>query len=84
MSTGCVLVSTNPRNDRFSLESGVDYLEVEADVNSIISTLFWIKENFQQAMEIGENGATKVKNNFDSKVIVKSKLSHIFETKNIN
>ncbi|UYZ01597.1 glycosyltransferase [Peribacillus frigoritolerans] len=84
MATGCVLVSTNPRNDRFLLESGVDYLEVEADVNSIISTLFWIKENFQQAMEIGKNGATKVKNNFDSKVIVKSKLSHIFETKNNN
>ncbi|WP_242485523.1 glycosyltransferase [Peribacillus sp. TH27] len=78
MATGCVLVSTNPRNDQFILESGVDYLEVVADVNSITDTLIWIKKNFQQAMEIGIKGATKIKNNFDSKVIVKSKLSHIF------
>jgi glycosyltransferase involved in cell wall biosynthesis len=80
MATGCVLVSTNPRNDHFILEKSVDYLEVEADVKSITDTLLWIKENFQQAMEIGISGATKVKNRFDSKVIVKSKLSHIFET----
>ncbi|WP_057915598.1 glycosyltransferase [Peribacillus muralis] len=80
MSTGCVLVSTNPRNDRLILESSVDYLEVDADVNSIKDTLMWIKENFQQAMEIGIKGAYKVKNNFDSKVIVQSKLSHIFDS----
>ncbi|MES9774937.1 glycosyltransferase [Priestia megaterium] len=80
MATGCVLVSTNPRDDRFILESKVDYLHVEADVNSITGTLFWIKENFKQAMEIGENGATKIKNYFDSRAIVKSKLSHIFQS----
>ncbi|MCU6797573.1 glycosyltransferase [Paenibacillus sp. WQ 127069] len=80
MATGCILVSTNPRNDHFVLEKNVDYLEVEADIKSITDTLFWIKENFQKSLEIGINGATKIKNRFDSKVIVQSKLSHIFKT----
>ncbi|MFK9094784.1 glycosyltransferase [Bacillus salipaludis] len=81
MATGCLLVSTNPRNERYILERGLDYLEVSPHVNTIKDTLFWIKENFQQAMEIGKNGSTKIQNHFDSKAIVKSKLSHIFHSK---
>ena len=79
MSTGCLLVSTNPRNDRFILESGRDYLEVDASAKSIINTLIWIKNNFQTAMEIGTKGSTKIKKYYDSKAIVKSKLSNIFQ-----
>ena len=78
MSTGCLLVSTNPRNDRFILESGIDYLEVEAEVNSIRETLFWIQKNFEQAIEIGKTGSTKIKKYYDAKTIVQTKLSHIF------
>lgn len=78
MATGCVLVSTNPRNDRFILQRGIDYLEVEADINSIKDTLYWVKENFQQAMVIGKSGSNKIKNHFDYRAIVKSKLSYIF------
>ena len=80
MATGCMLVSTNSRNDRFILESRVDYLEVEPNVNSIKDTLYWVKENFQQAMEVGKNGSNKIKNHFDSKAIVKEKLSYIFQS----
>lgn len=82
MATGCLLVSTNPRNDRFILESGVDYLEVDAEANSIINTLNWIKDNYEQAMEIGKNGSCKIKLHYNSKDIVKSKLSHIFQSTN--
>lgn len=80
MATGCLLVSTNPRNDRFILKRNVDYLEVEANIDSIKATLYWVKKNFQQAMQIGENGSNKVKNQFNYKSIVKSKLSHIFQS----
>jgi hypothetical protein len=31
-------------------------------------------------MEIGINGATKIKKYFDSKIVVKSKLNHIFQS----
>ena len=80
MSTGCLLVSTNPRNDRFILENGIDYLEVKPEVNSIKNTLTWINNNFNQAMDIGKNGTNKIKTHFDSKEIVKSKLSYIFQS----
>jgi glycosyltransferase involved in cell wall biosynthesis len=77
MSTGCVLVSTNPRNDRLALESGVDYIEVHATPSSVVDALIWIKDNYGQAMQIGINGAKKINDRFDCKKVVKSKLSHI-------
>ncbi|MFE0504338.1 glycosyltransferase [Peribacillus butanolivorans] len=80
MSTGCLLVSTNPRNDRFILESGVDYIEVKPEVNSIRNALYGVKENFKQSMEIGKNGSNKIKNHYDSRAIVKSKLGYIFQS----
>lgn len=78
MSTGCVLVSTNPRNDRFILECGTDFIEVAPSGQAIADALVWIKENFREAMRIGVNGSNKIKHRFDAKQIVKSKLSHIF------
>jgi glycosyltransferase involved in cell wall biosynthesis len=81
MSTGCVLVTTNPRNDRLVLESGKDYIEVESNGQSVADALFRIKDNFRLAMQIGATGANTIKNRFDSKQIVLSKLSHIFKNK---
>ncbi|WP_248930304.1 glycosyltransferase family protein [Paenibacillus hamazuiensis] len=78
MSTGCVLVSTNPRNDRLILEPEKDFIEVQPSGQAIADALFWIKDHFGEAMQIGANGANKIKNRFDAKQIVKSKLSHIF------
>ncbi|QYR24185.1 glycosyltransferase [Paenibacillus sp. sptzw28] len=78
MSTGCVLVSTNPRNDRFILERGTDFIEVAPNGQDIADALVWVKENFGEAMRIGINGSNKIKRSFDAKHIVKSKLGCIF------
>ncbi|WJV29538.1 glycosyltransferase [Rossellomorea sp. AcN35-11] len=78
MSTGCLLVSTNPRRDRFTLEAGIDFLEIDANVPSIMDTLNWITENRPQAMEIAKKGSASIRHHFDCKTVVKNKLSHIF------
>jgi glycosyltransferase involved in cell wall biosynthesis len=78
MSTGCVLVSTNPTNDRLVLQKGVDYIEVVPEEQSLADALLWIKDNFEEAMQIGINGAATVKDRFDAGKIVRSKLRHMF------
>lgn len=79
MSTGCLLVATNPRNDRFLLESGKDYLEIGVNsVQDLIDTLYWIRDNFQEAMQIGVNGANKIRAHYDTKLVVENKLMKIF------
>ncbi|MRU06112.1 glycosyltransferase family 1 protein, partial [Bacillus anthracis] len=78
MATGCILVSTNHRNDNRILKPGEDYLKIEADSNSILSNLFWIKMNFEKALEIGKSGAIKMDKYFNYKTNVNFKLSHIF------
>ncbi|KRE69988.1 glycosyltransferase [Paenibacillus sp. Soil750] len=77
MSTGCILVSTNPRNDKLVLQSGVDYIEVASDAQTIANVLLWIKANFKEALEIGTHGAETIKERFDVKNIVHSKLKHM-------
>ncbi|MCA1058711.1 glycosyltransferase [Rossellomorea aquimaris] len=80
MSTGCLLVSTNQRNDRLTLEDGVDYLEVEPMTYSIINALNWVKEHFELAMKIGQRGSDSIRRQYDCKKIVKKKLHHIFQS----
>lgn len=80
MSTGCLLISTNPRNDRLTLVAGKDYLEVEAMSYSFVNVLNWIKDNTEAAMKIGETGAITIRKLFDCKEVVKKKINHIFQS----
>ncbi|MCA1060433.1 glycosyltransferase [Rossellomorea aquimaris] len=77
MSTGCLLVSTNPRNDRLTLVAGVDYLEVEAMSYSIVDALNWVKENVKTAMKIGETGAGSIRRKFNCKEVVMKKIQYM-------
>ncbi|TQR93625.1 glycosyltransferase [Paenibacillus ottowii] len=79
LSTGCILVTTNPRNDRFILEEGKDYFEVEPNGYAISERLFWIQNHFEEALIVGKNGSDKVKSKFRASQIVKSKLANIFK-----
>ncbi len=74
MATGCVLVTTNPRQDRYVLVSGQDYMEL-TESRSLIENLQWVKDNFHRAMNIGINGSNKIVKRYDSKLIVKTKLA---------
>ncbi|MEC2709437.1 glycosyltransferase [Bacillus thuringiensis] len=78
MATGCILVSTNHRNDDRILKHGEDYLKIEEDSNSILNNLLWIKMNFEKALEIGKSGSFKMDKYFNYKTNVNFKLSHIF------
>ncbi|WCK56181.1 glycosyltransferase [Aneurinibacillus sp. Ricciae_BoGa-3] len=73
MSTGCVLVTTNPRQDRYVLASGLDYIEINEN-RTLNEILQWIKNNFHQAMQIGINGSNKIRSHYDAKLVVKTKL----------
>lgn len=80
MFTGCLLISTNPRNDRLTLVAGKDYLEVEAMSYSFVNVLNWVKDNTEAAMKIGETGAITIRKLFDCKEVVKKKIHHIFQS----
>lgn len=73
MATGCLLVTTNPRNDRFVLQTGWDYLEI-TEHRKLVDILWWIKDNFDQAMTIAANGTNKIRTIYDSRVVVRNKL----------
>jgi glycosyltransferase involved in cell wall biosynthesis len=79
MSTGCILVSTNPRQDHFLFQENREYLKVDADdYQTIVKALLWIRKNFKEALQIGTNGSNQIKQRMDAKTIVSAKLSHIF------
>lgn len=73
MSTGCLLVSSNPRKDRFVLQSGVDYIEI-TDNRRLVDILRWVKDHFDEAMAIGARGTYKIRSQFASNVVVSTKL----------
>lgn len=73
MSTGCLLVSSNPRRDSFMLLSDFDYLEI-TETRKLVDILWWIKDHFNEAVAIAVNGTHKIRSHFDSKVVVSRKL----------
>lgn len=73
MSTGCLLVSSNPRRDSYVLSSGIDYVEITED-RSLLDILRWIKDHFNEAMSIGAQGTSKIRSYYDSKLVVSKKL----------
>jgi glycosyltransferase involved in cell wall biosynthesis len=73
MSTGCLLVTTNPRQDRFMLQTGWDYIEI-TEYRKLVDILWWVKHNYDQAMTIAANGTNKIITHYDSRVVVRNKL----------
>lgn len=73
MSTGCLLVSSNPRQDRYVMTSGVDYLEITKS-RSLVDLLRWIRDHYYEAMTLAGNGSNKIKSMYDSKIGVTKKL----------
>ncbi len=73
MSTGCLLVSRNSRQDRYVLESGVDYIEI-TDYRKLADILRWVKDNFHTSMQIATSGTNKIRSLYDSRVVVANKL----------
>ncbi|AZK47586.1 glycosyltransferase family 4 protein [Paenibacillus lentus] len=77
MSTGCLLVTTNPRNDQLILQEGIDYLKINPDEDSLFHALCWIRDHVRKARHIATHGAKTIQSRFQMEQIVKEKLSHM-------
>jgi glycosyltransferase involved in cell wall biosynthesis len=80
MSTGCCLISTNPRHDYFALSPGEDYLEIEEkSVESIVHAVEYLFEHQSDMLSIARKGYEKILNFFDYKKNVNFKYNVITE-----
>lgn len=80
MSTGCLLITTNSREDSFFLKSGLDYILINVnDPDELIEKLEWVAQNFNGALRIADNGAVSIREQFNNKKNVKKKLSFIMQ-----
>jgi glycosyltransferase involved in cell wall biosynthesis len=78
MSTGCCLISTNPRHDYFALNPGEDYLELEEkSVESIVNAVEYLFENQSDMLSIARKGHKKILSYFDYKKNVNFKYNVI-------
>lgn len=77
MATGCLLVTTNPRNDQLILKEGIHYIKIDANVESLLSALYWIRDHLPKTRLIAAKGTKIVKSAFDMKKVVKAKLAHM-------
>ncbi|GAA0134429.1 hypothetical protein YSY43_12690 [Paenibacillus sp. YSY-4.3] len=71
-------MTTNPRNDQLILQEGIDYIKIDANEQSILYTLYWIRDHIHEAKHIAANGSNTIKFGFEMKRVVKSKLVHMF------
>ncbi|MEH6941246.1 glycosyltransferase [Bacillus sp. JJ722] len=78
MSTGCMLLTTNPRNDSYILKENVEYLKFEVrNDKQLVHQLNWVKQNFAEAMNIGINGSEAIRTFYDAKKNAIKKLKFI-------
>ena len=78
MSTGCCLVSTNPRHDYLALKPQEDYVEIaEKSSEEIISAVESLYRNQDRMLSIAKKGHQKMLDCFDTKKIVRFKYNII-------
>lgn len=80
MATGCMLITTNTRNDNYILKENIHYVKMEAgNIGQLITHLNWVKDHFDDAMQIGINGSEAMREHYDARKNVKKKIDHIFK-----
>ena len=78
MSTGCCLISTNPRHDYFALSPDEDYLEVrEKSVEDLLEALQYLYMNQDKMLSMARKGHEKILKFFDFKKNVAFKYNVI-------
>jgi hypothetical protein len=74
MSSGCLLVSSNPAADRRVLEPSVHYLECEADIVQLRQELERIAQDPHQMETVARAGSGQVRGRMDVRRGMRSKL----------
>jgi len=79
MASGSLLVATNYRGDRETIQAGADYLEVEAgSAEALRGAFLWVREHPEEALAVARHGASTARRLFDCRRVVARKLSAIF------
>jgi glycosyltransferase involved in cell wall biosynthesis len=66
MSTGCCMISTNPRHDHYALNPDEDYLEIrEKSVEDLVRTIEYLYQNQDQMLSFASSGHKKILEFFD-------------------
>lgn len=78
MSTGCCLISTNPRHENYALSAGVDYTEIkEKSSEDIVRAVEYFYRNQDEMQSMACRGNEKILRFFDAKKNVALKYNVI-------
>lgn len=77
MSSGCLLVSSNPASDRRVLAPGVHYLECEPDPRELRELLQAVAQDPSRLRHIAEAGSAQVRERMDVRSGIRAKLGHM-------
>ena len=75
MSSGCLLVSSNPDRDRRALRPGVDHIEPDATAESFATSIRGILADPGTAAAMAATGAARVRQRLDVRVGVAQRLT---------
>jgi glycosyltransferase involved in cell wall biosynthesis len=79
MASGCLLIATNHRRDRQTIQAGSDYVEIEGgSAASLHEALLWARDHPGEARAMARHGASTARRLFDSRRVVARKLDAIF------
>jgi glycosyltransferase involved in cell wall biosynthesis len=77
MSSGCALVSSNPRGEFRALRPGKEYVDVpDRDADALVRVLEELKEDREWLARLAERGAARVRE-FSTEVVVATKLAEM-------
>jgi glycosyltransferase involved in cell wall biosynthesis len=83
MSSGCCLISTNPRSDHFVLAPRDDYLEIkEKSSEDLANAIEYLYQNQEDMLRIARNGQAKIRRFCDVKKVVAFKYNVITDQRN--
>ena len=77
MSSGCLLVSSNPASDNRVLEAGVHYLQCEPDAVMLARLLQQIASDPSRLRPIAQAGSARVGERLDVRAGIREKLVHM-------
>jgi hypothetical protein len=77
MSSGCLLVSSNPDQDRRALRPGMDHIQPEATAEAFATVIREVLVDPWKAAAIAGAGATRVRERLDVRVGVAQRLSRM-------
>jgi glycosyltransferase involved in cell wall biosynthesis len=75
MSSGLLLVTSNPLADRRLLRAGHDHLEIEADAEAVSTAVRWVLDHPVAAATIASAGAARVRERMEARVGARHRLA---------